>query len=122
MKISQAASLGQSGEHQLSASRLEAHDRILRCRINAAFQGLAERRIYAAERERSRSEAAFMRQNGALEEVSRSPSLELSIRCFAHSSVVPGLLLDYFSVFRASFGFEAAARIERQRTAPTPKR
>jgi len=27
-----------------------AHDRILRCRINAAFRSQVERRIYAAER------------------------------------------------------------------------
>jgi hypothetical protein len=34
----------------LSAWSGRAHDRILRCRINAAFRSQVERRIYAAER------------------------------------------------------------------------
>src|SRR5437773_3792731 len=35
---------------KFKASTLRAHDRILRCRINAAFRSQVERRIYAAER------------------------------------------------------------------------
>src|SRR6266487_7043215 len=34
----------------LLKTRVKAHDRILRCRINAAFRSQVERRIYAAER------------------------------------------------------------------------
>src|SRR2546425_436570 len=79
--------LATNGKNQeIPAHPCPAHDRILRCRINAAFRSQVERRIYAAERgARRNSSCAPPQRHGSppIYTARRKPKLDEATHTFS---------------------------------------
>src|SRR5712691_4437155 len=91
-----------------------AHDRILRCRINAAFRSQVERRIYAAERSTRRNLSCAQVLPKRLSEKPTPPRRVAITRKTDFYPICPGLTYNaqrYKTVYRPGRQDDAVAAI-----------